>query len=185
MVTINTLGTTKTTQAASTAIKSSSFNPQLAFMLLNAANMEQATEQQKKTMEKAMDNLKKQNYANQLNEQISQMKAARATKDGSATSGKQVDINDKAAGTQLIANMKAAGLTVTDSVANNIKNGTFSQDDLDSLSASVKTMQDEATNQSQMDNMTLQNLNNRQNQFVSAFMSAVDALKSMFDRIFR
>lgn len=167
-------------------LKSSNFNPQMAGMILAGQQYQNEVERSRGLMQTATDNMKKQNYANQLNEQLATLKATRINTNGSAKDTDKVQITYRSEDRAAIE--KAFSKIVPDPSDPQLKavlDGKFSQTDLDSLSARVKTLSDEAQNQSQIDNMNVQNSNNRQNQFISFFMSMVDQLKTQGDRIFR
>ena len=167
-------------------LKSSNFNPQMAGMILAGQQYQNEVERSRGLMQTATDNMKKQNYANQLNEQLATLKATRINTNGSAKDTDKVQITYRSEDRAAIE--KAFSKIVPDPSDPQLKavlDGKFSQTDLDSLSARVKTLSDEAQNQSQIDNMNVQNSNNRQNQFISFFMSMVDQLSKQGDRIFR
>ena len=165
-----------------------SFNPQLAGMMLAAQQYENETTRSKQLLSAATDNMKQQNYANQLNEQISALKSRRATTKSDAKDTDSVQINpalSKEEKDNLTSAFARIGVNASEENFAKVLSGNFSQTNLDALAAKVKTMQDQATNQAQIDNMNIQNSNNRQNQQISFYMSMVDQLKTQGDRIWR
>lgn len=166
-------------------LKSSNFNPQMAGMILAGQQYQNEVERSRGLMQTATDNMKKQNYANQLNEQLATLKATRINTNGSAKDIDKVQITYRPEDRAAIEKAFSKIMDPSDPQLKAVLDGKFSQTDLDSLSARVKTLSDEAQNQSQIDNMNVQNSNNRQNQFISFFMSMVDQLKTQGDRIFR
>ena len=161
------------------------FNPQLAGMLLAGQQYANEAERSKQLIATAADNMKNQNYANQLSAQIAALKVTRTDTNSAAKDVDKVQISLKPTDRDDIQKAFSKIMVVDDPALKAVLAGNYSQSDLDSLSARVKTLSDQATNQSQIDNMNIQNSNNRQNQQISFFMSMVDQLKSQGDRIWR
>lgn len=185
MSSVNGLGNSSAINALASQINGSKpFNPQLAMLLLSAASYDEESKKSKLLMTDALTNLKKLNAANQLKEQLAALRADRATAGTADTAGISTE-----AGKQKVKDFGTAitqsGMQVDSAIMGRLRDGTATKADLDALSTSLQTVQDEATNQSQMTNMYIQNSNNKQSQLVSMGMSAIDLMKSMGDRIFR
>lgn len=185
MSSVNGLGNSAAIGALKSQLDGSKpFNPQLAMLLLSAANYDEETKKSKLLMGDALTNLQKLNAANQLKEKLAAIRSDRATAGTADTAGISTTEGQnkvKAFGTAI----SASGMSIDADVKKRLNDGSATKADLDAISTSLQTIQDEATNQSQMTNMYIQNSNNRQSQLISMGMSAIDLMKSMGDRVWR
>jgi len=130
----------------------------------------------------AQTNVNKLDAANQLSSQLKTLEGLRAEKkidkdktmEGLATECKQFVDNLKNAGVPISADEYAKWAT-----------GKMTDADIKTIESRIKTMSDNASNQSQMINLELQKANNNMQQSTNMYMSFMDAQKQTLDRIFR
>jgi hypothetical protein len=130
----------------------------------------------------AQSNVNKLDAANQLQAQLKTLEALRTEKkiDKDKTmEGQAADCK------QFVDNLKNAGISMSADEYTKWSAGKMTDADMKTIESRIKAMSDNASNNSSIINLELQKTNNAMQQSTNMFMSFMDSLKQMLDKIFR
>jgi hypothetical protein len=151
-------------------------------MTISAARIDLDQVKATNVAKSAQSNVNRLDAANQLSSQLKTLEGLRAEKKIDKDKTMEVLATDCK---QFVDNLKNAGIPISADEYAKWSAGKMTDTDLKTIESRIKTMSDAASNQSQMINLELQKANNSMQQSTNMFMSFLDTLKQVMDRIFR